>query len=198
MSQNTDLKQMERKAWTSYFQDGMWDIFMGLLMLAMGVHLLTDNGPIHYALMAIAVLALILVRRYITVPRLGRARFGPMRKVKNRAVIVVLAISVLAGVGGFIASAAGAGPPPESFAALIPFFTLLTFGLMAFFMDFPRLYAYGFLFALSISLAIAFKDDTAATVLFLVSGGLGLLVGVTMLARFIRRYPRLTGDSGHA
>jgi hypothetical protein len=36
MVSNLDLKQLERKAFRSTFQDGLWDIFLGLLLLNMG------------------------------------------------------------------------------------------------------------------------------------------------------------------
>jgi hypothetical protein len=43
MSEKTNLKEIEKKAWASYFEDGLWDIFMDLLMLGMGLRTLTDN-----------------------------------------------------------------------------------------------------------------------------------------------------------
>jgi len=45
MSQTINLKELERKAWRSVFQDGLWDIFLGLLLLAMAIGaLLSDIG----------------------------------------------------------------------------------------------------------------------------------------------------------
>ena len=36
MSEKIDLKELERRAFRSTFQDGLWDIFLGLLLLNMG------------------------------------------------------------------------------------------------------------------------------------------------------------------
>ena len=37
MTQNINLKALEKKAWRSVFQDGLWDIFLGLLLMAFGL-----------------------------------------------------------------------------------------------------------------------------------------------------------------
>ena len=34
MSQTLDLKELERKAWAPYVQDGLWDLFFGLLLVS--------------------------------------------------------------------------------------------------------------------------------------------------------------------
>jgi len=65
----------------------------------------------------------------------------------------------------------------------------LVFGLMAYFMDFPRLYAYGLLFAISIALTEALWPSRISGIAFVVSGGIALLIGLVMLVRFLRRYP---------
>ena len=36
MSQMMNLKDAERKAWTIHYEDGLWDIFFGLLFLGGG------------------------------------------------------------------------------------------------------------------------------------------------------------------
>ena len=36
MSEMIDLHHVERRAWRLYFQDGLWDIFLGLLFLGWG------------------------------------------------------------------------------------------------------------------------------------------------------------------
>ena len=35
MAEGLNLNQLERKAWKAYQQDGLMDIFLGLLMMAM-------------------------------------------------------------------------------------------------------------------------------------------------------------------
>ena len=47
-----DLKQLEQKAYRSTFQDGLWDIFTGVMILGMGMSALLKNmgipKPIHF------------------------------------------------------------------------------------------------------------------------------------------------------
>ena len=71
MSQMINLQDVERRAWTLYFQDGLWDIFFGLLFLGGGLRALTGNLW-YYLLVAAGVLVLILGKRWITLPRLGQ------------------------------------------------------------------------------------------------------------------------------
>ena len=35
MTNHVDLKRLERKVWTSFFEDGLWDIYLGILLMAM-------------------------------------------------------------------------------------------------------------------------------------------------------------------
>jgi len=67
MSEMIDLHHVERRAWRLYFQDGLWDIFLGLLFLGTGLRALTGNLW-FYLLVLAGVLALILGKRWITLP----------------------------------------------------------------------------------------------------------------------------------
>ena len=37
MQPEINLKELERRAWRSVFQDGLWDIYLGLLLMAMAI-----------------------------------------------------------------------------------------------------------------------------------------------------------------
>jgi len=189
MAQDVDLKQIERKAWTSYFQDGLWDIFIGLLMLGMGFNILFDETVWYIAIFALGFLVMIIGRRLITIPRVGRVKFGPARRIKQKKVFVVLAISLLVGFAVSFIPLSGVDPSTIVVAATAGVWIILIFGLVAYFMDFRRLYAYGLLFAIAMALAIAL-DDLIPTIIFFVSGSVALLIGLVVLIRFIRKYPK--------
>jgi len=95
MTGKINLKEIERKAWMSYFEDGLWDIFMGLLMLTTGIRSLTDNVWFTLGIFA-ALLISVIGKKLITIPRIGRVKFGPARKVKQKKLAAVLIVSVLA------------------------------------------------------------------------------------------------------
>lgn len=206
MSQRIDLKEIERKAWRSFYQDGLWDIFLGLLLLAMAISaLLSDIGasePVQYGIMialeALAILVLFVGKRLITVPRMGRVKFGPKRRRRLSKVSVILAISVLAGVVLFVAAQAVRGNLLEwmtlefIFPAGWMVNCLVVFGLMAYFLDFSRLYVIGVMYAIAVPLDILQREFTSIDLTFAAFGvpaAVILLMGAVVFARFLRDYP---------
>lgn len=206
MSQRIDLKEIERKAWRSFYQDGLWDIFLGLLLLAMAISaLLSDIGasePVQYGIMialeALAILVLFVGKRLITVPRMGRVKFGPKRRRRLSKVSVILAISVLAGVVLFVAAQAVRGNLLEwmtlefIFPAGWVVNCLVVFGLMAYFLDFSRLYVIGVMYAIAVPLDILQREFTSIDLTFAAFGvpaAVILLMGAVVFARFLRDYP---------
>ena len=187
MSQGVNLKEIERKAWTSYFQDGLWDIFMGLLMLTMGIRDLTDNVWFTWIVLG-AVLVPIVGKKLITIPRIGRVKFGPARKAKQWKLMAVVGAAVIATLVLFLLGSLGLAPPQAVVAPILVICVALIFGLMAYYMDFRRLYAYALLFAVSMSLWETLGSPIGP-IAFSVSGGIALLIGLFVLIHFIRKYP---------
>jgi hypothetical protein len=194
MTQDADLKDIERKAYHSYFQDGLWDGFLGLLMLGMGLFMLMDQILWYVIILPVAVLLPTVGRKLITVPRLGRVRYGPARKVKVWKTVAVLSASVLVGIAFFVLRRTGVDLPGWAFAILVGVWLATVFGFVAYYMDLRRLYAYGALFSASFVVALL-PLYPAGVFIFLVSGGLACVTGGVMLVRFLRRYPK-PGDGG--
>ena len=187
MSQGVNLKEIERKAWTSYFQDGLWDIFMGLLMLTMGIRDLTDNVWFTWIVLG-AVLVPIVGKKLITIPRIGRVKFGTARKAKQWKLMAVIGIAVTATFVLILLGSLGLAPSQAVVAPILVICVALIFGLMAYYMDFRRLYAYALLFAVSMSLWETLGSPIGP-IAFSVSGGIALLIGLVVLIRFLRKYP---------
>ena len=61
MSNNIDLKEVERKIFTSYFHDGMWDLYGGLVLLGFGLTMLTDLDYLIVAFVAVAMVPLLVI-----------------------------------------------------------------------------------------------------------------------------------------
>jgi hypothetical protein len=191
MTGDIDLKRIERSAWESYFQDGLWDIFMGLLMLGMGIEIISGETVWYMIVVALAVLVPIIGKRFITNPRLGRVKFGRSRRLKQKKVIAVLGLSSLVGVAIFFLTVSGVEIPRAGMAAIAGVWFLIVFSLMGYFMDFLRMYPYGLAFSLCFSLALGLRNDLVPSIAFLVSGSIVMLVGVAILSHFIRNNPRL-------
>jgi hypothetical protein len=151
-------------------------------------------------LQAAAVAAFVAGKKRITVPRMGFVKFGPKRKRKIRKSRIVLLGSVLAGAVVFLAALALlAGRPrlllllPAAWAAN----SIIVFSLLAYYLDFSRLYAYGLLFALPVPFDMAVKKFVGVNlspVAFAVPATIIVVVGTVLLVRFLRKYPRLAAE----
>jgi len=208
MSQNVDLKALEKKAWRSVFQDGLWDIFLGLLLMAFGLSrwldtLALDEGMrmgIYIGAEVLAMLVLFVGKRFVTIPRMGRVKFGADRQKRRNIVRLLLFISVLVGlVMWFLASSriSGEGGILSGrwfFPAIWVLNMLMVFGLGAYFLEYERLYVIGFLYAVVIPLNEVIKNAAKvdmALYLFLVAGLIVVVMGIFYLVRFVRDYKPL-------
>jgi len=200
MESGTDinLNKIEKRAWSLYFEDGFWDMFLGLLMLSMGISQLTDGHLAGYLLMGFAVVLGPVGRMTLTYPRVGKARFGPVRRRNRRKMIIIISICVVLGLIGFILGAVGLKPPEDApdilFALGFGALFLGVFTSLAWFLEFPRLYIYAVLFALSIALTEGLENSTGP-VMLCAFGGMVVMTGVFLLVRFLRRYPRMTMEA---
>ena len=210
MSEKIDLKDLERKAFRSTFQDGLWDIFLGLLLLNMGGGtLLGGSGlsPLWSMVVLTGFAAVVLLgfwgaKKFITTPRLGSATFGEQRKSKLRRVRVVLFLSVLMGALMCLwGLGAWSGRLPYLLAEIpIPAYVwavqcLVVFSVAAYFMDVARFYFYAVLFALPFPLGILLARNTdlsGSVSMFITFGVAGVVMvvwGAVLFIRFLRRYP---------
>jgi hypothetical protein len=200
MSQQIDLKERERQAFRSTFQDGLWDIYLGLLFLAFGFAPIynwlgmseTADMAFHTVYVLVIFLIIWLGKRYITVPRLGRAKFGPARKRRIIKTRVVLTGSVLLGLVAFALFATGNKVAVDLILLVFSANILIVFGTMAYFLDFDRLYIYAVLYALSLPVGQLLERHAGlpdADYIFFLSAGPTVIVGMVLFVRFMRNYP---------
>ena len=212
MSEKLNLKELERKAWRSFFDDGLWDIYLGLLLGLMGTSGLLDRSGlseswamgIYIGMLALVMLAFWAGKRFITVPRIGLVKFGRARKVRRIKTALVLFASVVFGLVVMqVTSAAKQGAAPNiQWGALLPAIwalnMLVVFGLMGYFLDFQRLYFIGLLYAITIPLNEILLTQTGVKFgpyLFLVFGAIIVVVGIVYLLRFLQNYPVVQVDA---
>ena len=206
MTQEINLKELEKKAFRSYHEDGVWDIFLGLIMMAIAVNAsLTKIGVpelqtmiVLIGLEMVAIIFLIAGKKHITVPRIGHVKFGAMRRAKLTKMRIVLALSVIFGLVALVAGVAMHGDSSEFVrpGVLFPLGwmvnALIVFGLMAYFMDFPRLYIIGMLYAVTVPIAGALREFVKIDVGYIVFGiaaAIILVMGLVILSRFLRNHP---------
>lgn len=210
MTQTIDLKKLERKAYRSTFQDGLWDIMLGLIILALGViPLLTELklGDFWSSMLLIpfylfGYFIFTQGKRRFTIPRMGMIKFGPMRKKKRRKIILflmaALLIGLLAGVI-FLKIILMADWLPVAFLMVLIF---VSFNLGAHYLDFSRLTVYGAILTLFVPLGeILFRKGFLShhgfPMIFGTSGILMIVTGIVLFIRFLRKYPLPTEEVLH-
>ncbi len=201
-----NLRELERKAWTAYFDDGILDITIGLFVLAFGIGMTTPyTGLAVFAWMVIFFFA--AAKKSITLPRVGLVKFSPEkeeRMKKERAFFVIFfSITALIGLAFFLALTAGI---PQSLKTVVGELALFSYELIiavgiclvGYWKQIRRFYAYtGFLLVAVV--AGMLLDIPGANPLitmryhFTATGVIILLTGLVVLARFFRRYPRREG-----
>ena len=208
MSEKINLKELQRKAWRSTFQDGLWDIFMGLLLLNIAIFTLADeylaNDDLQIVLFiggeVVVMLFLWTGKRFVTVPRIGKAKFGQFGKVRRSKVKLLSFASVLIGLIVFLIfeglSEDGqiAGLSRVYIVAIgWVLNAMLMFGLAGYLLDFNRLYLIGAMYALAFPLDILIREllqtDRWAFYTYAFPASIILAVGIIVFIRFLKKYP---------
>ena len=208
MTQEMNLKELERKAWTSYFDDGLLDITIGLFILAFGIGMTTRYTYLTaFAWMVIFFFA--AAKKSITLPRVGLVKFSPEReeRIKNERTffVVFFTITAFVGLGFFIALTTGI---PRSLKIIVGWLALVAYELIfviglcfvAYWKQIRRFYVYGAL-VLAAALAGLFfnvfglHQFFVTAYQFIATGTVMILGGLVVLARFFKRYPKREGGA---
>ena len=215
MSKPMSLKAAERKAFRLNFKDGMLEIQAGLTLLLLGIAGWLGKkglGPwVFLAAIALAIVfggAIVVIKRKISMPRMGRVKYGQARNRRVRILhwiifgLVILSILVVAGVrmlakGGFEFSDQGA-----VVWAIVIFFSLTllaVFSGMAYFCDVPRILVYAIIIgAIPVSyFALQEYTELDSMFPFWTVGIFLVILGLILFVRFIRAYPSASEENAH-
>ena len=211
MSRTIDLEKIERKTTRSNYEDGLFDIQLGMLLLATGVlHLVfpdwsgtTIQRMGLWSGIAVAGLVLWAVgKRFISLPRMGRVKPGPAGRARLRKITTFMSITFLLTVAVVAVTAlSGSGrlglARPISLGewavpAGVAIFLVLLFGVLAYFLAYERLALIGLFFALPWLIVEAVERTTGVDIsaaAFLSASGIVLLMGVITFIHFLQRNP---------
>lgn len=206
VSAQINLKEIERKAFRSTYQDGLWDIYFGLIVVGMSIFIYRPpegysprNIILSTVIICVAGALFFAGKKFITVPRMGQVKFGAVRKKKNRTLAIVLGLFVLLQVGLVVLTATGweaVGLLPglstatgQASLLLVSLIGSLIVGtsmiMIAYFTDFTRGYYIAMLMALAVFLMIYLNQPVYAILI----GCLIIIPGVVLLVRFLKQYP---------
>jgi len=211
MSTTISLKDLERKAFRSTFQDGLWDIYQGgtIASFTAFASVLDDASALttwqRFILFILGVGLSNLIfwcgKKFVTLPRIGQVKFGPTRQRRIRTLGLVLggivslqAIIVALTVGLWrlpaLQSWAGISTLNQNMETLLvatlgALFVGPSLALMAFFNDFPRGYYIAAVTMASVFCLIWFGN----ALILLLGAAIIILPGVVLFARFLRQHP---------
>lgn len=207
----TDLKALEKQAFRRFYEDGIFDIFLGVMLATMALGaLITDwtgkelgGLAVMFAMAVMAVVGLTVVRRRLLATRLGEFKPGPARRQRITLTRLALLGSVVIGLLLFAVVAIG-DVSISSLEALMPAVwfinAVVVLGAMAYLLDVPRFYLYGFLFGMVMPLMIwpdvLWDFRISPAVAFGIPALIVIGIGVFKLRSFLRNYPVQTTAEG--
>jgi uncharacterized membrane protein YhdT len=157
MPEGINLKEAEQKVFKSAFGHGLWDIFIGciLLQFAIGPFLSKHLGDfwssaVFLPFWALVYIVIWLVRKYVVTPRVGIVKFGSWRRsrlIKFNVIMFIVCLFAL--ILGVLSSLSFDAMPALMHTARFSLIVLIGFSIAAYFLNFTRLYLYGVLIALS-------------------------------------------------
>jgi hypothetical protein len=202
-----NLNEIERRAYTSYHQDGLLDIFVGAYVLGLGLGVYMDviweygfAAIMPAILMATALPIWIAAKRRITVPRIGFVNFGIRGKNKLTAILIGTMVAGLFAFFAFTLVTSQSGMRQwvdlvfQNGMVILGLGSLAVCFIFGYSMGLRRLYTYGIL--ASIALAIGHFVDRSIISFAYILTALGTMVivsGIALLIRFVKKYP-LKGD----
>ena len=210
MNTKTSLREVERRTYLSYHQDGLLDIFVGIyvLLFGLGILLMTVTEfstwfVIPAIFPAVMMPIWISVKKRVTMPRIGYVKFGYRGANKGMAIFLGLAV---AGLGVFMLFGLGASRGQgwaltlrnliiPNGMIIIGILAAAISSLFAYTMGLRRLYAYGLL-TLALLFAAHFAIIPFAYSLLTI-GVLMIINGSILLMQFIRKHPLSQGDETH-
>ena len=197
------------------YEDGLWDLLLGIIFMMLAVYPITRSllGPIwnlalFLGLMLLAVIGQLIVRWRFSTPRLGYVvtRRSPALKLTLAITILLVALTFGAVMltllsPGRLPNLSPSSAPAWLRAYLVDILALLVivglFSAMGYVFGVPRLYFYGWLLGGSnlISVIVNRGAPEGFNIPLGIAAGVILLIGLSLLVRFVRRYPTQAAEA---
>ena len=203
MTEKMNLKEIEKKAYRFTFQDGIYDIMIGILLISFALApIIREIIGLGYILFLVipAPLIFTLSKKYITTPRIGIVKFSEKRQTSYKKLVIISIILVIITVILLIMTIMKIFPGTfgsllDGYAVplIIGISTIIGLGVFAYIKDFPHLWIYGLIIGFGIIIAeVLYKTvgtPLDGIITFGIPGILVLFYGIIILFRFLRKYP---------
>jgi hypothetical protein len=202
---DVNLREVEKRTYSSYHQDGLIDIFIGTYIILFATAILANNildlstwFVIPAIFPALMIPIWIALKKRVTIPRIGYVKF----KATGANKLTFLFIGTLvAGVGAFFLFALGSTQTwaleirnilTQNGMLLIGLGAFIISSLFGYTIGLKRLYSYGVL-ALALFGILQFITFPFEYILYAI-GSIIIISGITILSRFVQKYPRTSGE----
>jgi MFS family permease len=201
MIQKINLKEMEKNSWRYSMQDGLMEVFLGILLVGIGILLPNAFGAIYAAFFVIfGTLVLERIREKFTYPRIGRIKVledEPKTTAKGIFTFMFIVAAIMA-VSIFVVF--GEINADIIYRSIPIFFAIMILGAMTYThgkTGSQRFYVYAALalVAAPVFSFINFEGRFANFGYYLLFiGCIFLIIGLIIFICFLKKYPTKTGD----
>jgi hypothetical protein len=206
LTNNIDLKEIEKKVLKSAHQHGLFDMMLGFIVTGMAFGPFFRESlspPYNYftwplILVIIAIIFIFITLKYVIQPRIGIVKPGSSIKSMRKKLFIVVLTQFVIQLTFFILLIIGNGSGIQvtgiTFILIIGLFFIPLFAIIAYLMKFPRLYLIGMLIWLAIFINELLYDFLDYRIRWLLSygvmGGIIFLMGSIIFIRFLQKYPK--------
>jgi hypothetical protein len=209
MTRDTTLRAMERKIFRSFYQDGLLDLFLGLMLAQFATTPIFDKwgiwdfwySAVWLSMYTTAVFGMNWAKRHIVGPRLGRVRFSLERKAKLRRFtwFAVVFSTLMFAAALAVALMGDIGASDWIFPIVMALGLLLVFSSLGAVTHAIRFYFYGiWISAASFTGEMLYRYAGVPHHGFPLSFGTSSLVligiGAFLFVRFLQTYPPCGGE----
>lgn len=205
----SNLKEIEKKAYRSQFEDGLTDMLLAFLFISLAIGqlgtLFGEPDTLYFLIIygisySIGFALTAILKRKFVIPHVGKAKFGVKRKRRKIWLALTTLIFFIFTLILFIINLPGIPLeidfPLEGFTLLIflaTVFMFLPFAFIAYFLDFPRMYIIaimGFFGLFFLELLNPIMDGPYH--FFIILGTIGLIIltwSIVLFYRFLKKHP---------
>lgn len=203
MGEAINLKDLEKKAWRSTFEDGLIDIYLGVMFFGVGTGSAFEvifgefyNYIFMFLMVGLGIIILALGKKYITIPRVGFVKFGKQRKVRKAKSVLVLLINFVFLLTLWVVMGVSPGSlklEPPLGGLIVGLFMIIPLWAVAYFIQFKRLYFHAVLIGLTpfVTDVLEFFTNNVLSIIlsFGILDSIIIATGVVFLVRFLKKYP---------
>jgi len=178
-----------------------------LILLGFGLAIVTGWDYLMLVF-AVSAVVLLLLRKRIVIPRLGQVKFSSERQTKMKRsmliAMITLTFTMLLGVVFFVLFSTNSMPGwldiwmGDHFLAAFGGMLALLVAVAAYIVGVRRYYFFAALTLIAFILASILRPNDMEGIPILIAGGIILISGAVILARFLRKYPLPSQETGGA